>query len=445
MRLIRRINWYISTYLKRYTPLIIVGLITSFILAFVLKLTFKYILQIKPTVYVGIVGNFTGQDLPPLVKKTINAGLTRVDEQGNIIPNLASTWQTQNNGKTYIVKLNPSLAWPDNNPVIASQINLNIPNVIIDFPDNNTIKFNLPETFSPFPSILTYPIINTKGQTSTGFSLSLTQSRSAQTKNIQIESKNKIIQINIYDSVSLATTAFKLGKIDIIYGINQTPNIKPSPTLKIETKTNYDQIATLFFNTHDPVLADKNIRQGIAYAIKEKTPGDPFNRAITSIHPYSWAYNHLVKTYDFNPNKARSLISKNLNKSQLPLRLELTTQTQYIEFAQNLKNQLANQNIELTIKVTNNVPDNYQLFLGTFNIPIDPDQYQLWHSTQKGNISKIKDAKIDKFLEDGRTTLDQKKRKQIYLEFQKSLLEKLPALFLFHPLEYNVYRNEAKI
>ena len=56
---------------------------------------------------------------------------------------------------------------------------------------------------------------------------------------------------------------------------------------------------------------------------------------------------------------------------------------------------------------------------GNVDIPKDPDQYSLWHSTQTStNISHLKNARIDKLLEDGRTELDQEIRKKIYLDFR---------------------------
>jgi len=72
------------------------------------------------------------------------------------------------------------------------------------------------------------------------------------------------------------------------------------------------------------------------------------------------------------------------------------------------------------------------------NIPADPDQYSLWHSTQtQTNISQISNPRIDKDLEDGRKATDSAVRKARYQDFQKVLLDHAPATFLYFP-KYNV-------
>jgi len=57
----------------------------------------------------------------------------------------------------------------------------------------------------------------------------------------------------------------------------------------------------------------------------------------------------------------------------------------------------------------------------------------------------LDDKKIDKLLEDGRTTIDQKERRLIYFDFQKSLLEELPAIFLYFPNRYQVSRGQPPL
>ena len=119
----------------------------------------------------------------------------------------------------------------------------------------------------------------------------------------------------------------------------------------------------------------------------------------------------------------------------------MSTLPDFLDIAQGLKNQLKSEGIELVIQVVTSTPTNYQLYLGNLTVPLDPDQYQSWHSTQNTNITKINDKKLDKFLEDGRTILDQKQRRQLYLDFQKTILEELPALFLYYPKIYHVSRG----
>ena len=94
------------------------------------------------------------------------------------------------------------------------------------------------------------------------------------------------------------------------------------------------------------------------------------------------------------------------------------------------------------MKVESGVPDQYQAILVTQEIPSDPDQYTLWHSTQtQTNLSHYANPKIDKLLEDGRKESDPEKRKKIYFDFQRYLVEDAPAVFLFHPTTYTIIRK----
>ena len=77
----------------------------------------------------------------------------------------------------------------------------------------------------------------------------------------------------------------------------------------------------------------------------------------------------------------------------------------------------------------------FQILVDFQDIPPDPDQYVLWHTTQtrEANITGISSAKLDKLLEDGRKTNDQKDRESRYKLFTTLLLDESPAIFLYYP------------
>lgn len=439
MKFIRRTFWYASSFVRRYRFIILTSLFLSISFFLISKYVFHRIPKPKQNIYIGVVGVYTAQNLPDVVNKILASGLTSSDASQKIIPNLASDWEIEPGGKSYIFHLRKGIYWPDNSPIKSKEIKLSIPGVEISYPDDQSIRFSIPEVFAPFPSILVHPIFNSRGQSPSGFTAVVTQGSSGNLKNISLDSPNKTINIKIFNSNSQAITAFKLGNIDYLVDLNSKPNIDSSPSIMLNEEVNYQQITTLFFNTQDPNLADKSIRQAVAYLIKDKGFGKP--RAISSVSPFSWAYNPLVKTYDYSVERGKQLINDNLPAEKRNFSLELATLPEHLDTADEIKNELSEQGIELSVRVVNSVPDNYQLFLGNFNLSIDPDQYPNWHSTQAGNITHIKEPKIDKLLEDGRTTLDQKQRKQIYLDFQKTLMEELPALFLYYPYKYQLSRG----
>lgn len=73
----------------------------------------------------------------------------------------------------------------------------------------------------------------------------------------------------------------------------------------------------------------------------------------------------------------------------------------------------------------------------------DPDRflYRTFHSTGAVNNFLFKDATIDRLLERGRVNLDPDRRRPIYDDLQKALIEAAPALFLYVPLETQVLQG----
>jgi peptide/nickel transport system substrate-binding protein len=122
--------------------------------------------------------------------------------------------------------------------------------------------------------------------------------------------------------------------------------------------------------------------------------------------------------------------------------IKLSTTPHLLSKAEKISDYWKELSIETSVSVTSTVPTEYQAFLAIVDIPKDPDQYALWHSTQvETNISKYENPRIDKLLEDGRLELDLEERRKIYLDFQRFLIEDSPATFLFHPVYYSVSRK----
>jgi peptide/nickel transport system substrate-binding protein len=137
----------------------------------------------------------------------------------------------------------------------------------------------------------------------------------------------------------------------------------------------------------------------------------------------------------------QSLLSANPN---FTLDLELTTTPTYTGLAETIIESWEKLGVKVKLKIVA-YPDtnDYQILLIGQEIPADPDQYGLWHTTQATNITKYQNAKIDKLLEDGRKEQNQQKRKEIYQDFQRFLVEDCPAAFLYQLTTYNLSRTST--
>ena len=80
-------------------------------------------------------------------------------------------------------------------------------------------------------------------------------------------------------------------------------------------------------------------------------------------------------------------------------------------------------------------------------LSLDPDPFTLWHSSQKRdpglNLTLYGSKETDTLLEDARKTLNPSERIKKYQDFQKLIVEEMPALFLYSP--YYLYAHTKKI
>ena len=427
---VRYIFRLIQAFVNKFKAIIVVSVGVG--IAFFILLNFFVPAINSTTVKIGMVGRFTTNTLPEKITGKISRGLTRVEADGNVVPDTAQSWETSDGGKTWTFKLRANVKWQDDKDLIAQDINYEFSDATIQVLNEKEIKFNLQSNFSAFPIILSKPIFK-KGLLGLGDykvqNISLVGGN-VQKLTIKNKQKDKIIY-KFYPTEERLKLALKLGEVDMIEGLQDLDEFTSWKTLHINKDIGYNNFVAIFFNTESEKIKDKTIRQALSYALDKETFSEV--RAISSISPYSWAYNPQVKKYLIDNEKAKDAKDISVKISTLP---------NLLGTAEKVARQWKEIGVNTEIEVTPNIPQDFDVFLATVDTPKDPDQYSLWHSTQEGtNISKYKNARIDKLLEDGRTELDTETRKKIYLDFQRFIVEDVPAIFLYHPIFYTVSRK----
>ncbi|PIZ86409.1 hypothetical protein COX95_01465 [bacterium CG_4_10_14_0_2_um_filter_33_32] len=97
----------------------------------------------------------------------IYSGLTKIDEKGNIIPDIAERWEVKDNGKVFNFKLKHNVKWHDGEQLLSNDIRYTISviqdpdytgplknewkDVEVEVPDEYTVVFNLSK---PQPSFI---------------------------------------------------------------------------------------------------------------------------------------------------------------------------------------------------------------------------------------------------------------------------------------------------
>jgi peptide/nickel transport system substrate-binding protein len=220
------------------------------------------------------------------------------------------------------------------------------------------------------------------------------------------------------------------------------------------------------------ILSNKAVRQALMYAVDRQGIVDAVyftygaKLANSPILPESWAYNpNTTPKYTLDAAKAASMLDaegwkKGSNgireKDGVPMKLEITTlanNANYGGISQVLQQAWMQLGLQISIKavpLAQLVSAGYTsrdfdvLVLGV-NVNVDPDESNLWHSRNAvpggQNIASYSNPTVDKILDDAAGELDQSKRKQLYYQLQKTIMDDLPGAPLIFQQGAWVYQN----
>lgn len=437
---LRRYYWLTQKFIARHYSVILKTTSGVLVLGGIAIFVSRYIPASRDVIRIGIVGKYTPETMPTIIQKQVSAGLVTMSSTGEANPALAASWDISNDGKTYTFTLNNSIVWHDGSRLVPSDIVYNFKEVETVYNEDGTVTFRLQEPFAPFLQAVSKPLIK-NGKVGTGtLQIQRTKVIGGVLQEVVLVSETSKEIYKFYPTESSALTAFKLGEIDRVDNISYVPQeLLGDSALSIRPNTDNSRIAVLFFNNHDSVLGSKPTRQGLTYAIKDKSLGH--TRALSPIDQKSWAYNPLVKEYGYDAERAKNLFFTDIGKDSIPS-LELKTTLAYLDVAEKIAADWREVlGVSVDVKVVTNIGTDYQILLTDFAPPADPDQYTVWHSTQSTNFTHYSNLKVDKLLEDGRRTLDKKLRIDIYQDFQRFLLEDCPAVFLYYTTGNNIARK----
>lgn len=428
---------------QKYTRALVLGFISGLILSLTFWRLAPFIRAqwFTPVDRIGIVGEATPATLPPVVQRDISFGLTALSGDGSVIPALASSWTATDSGKTFVFTLRSDALWHNGRPVTSSDVNYNIRGVTFTPLDSQSLRADLLAPYSPFPAVVSKPLFLT-GLVGLGpYNVTSLKLHGNTIRSIRlVPQENTTLRAReyyFYKTEAEAILAFKLGEVNQLLDLSSPGDLSGWGTTSVETIPKYSRIVSLYFNTSIPMLSDRSVRQGLAYAAPVRKE---FERANSPISKTSWAYSTKVKEYAYDRVAAKKLLGA--AKESSASALTVSTFAPYLEDAQAIASSWTSLGVKTDVKVVSSVPPDYQVLLSAQDPAPDPDQYPFWHSTQQStNITHYSNVKIDKLLEDGRQTLDVNKRKQIYADFQRYITEDAPAVFLYYPKSYTITRN----
>ncbi|MBI3984983.1 MAG: hypothetical protein HY344_03525 [Candidatus Levybacteria bacterium] len=446
----RLIFWLLRAYAKRWRRTILTSFIIGLIGFFLLRYGVNYFVPLLPFIHeekIGIEGAYTVSDLPAEIVSKVSVGLTKLDKDYQPIPAVAKRWEVRDNGKTYIFYLNDEYYFSDKTKLTSEHIKYDFTDATTQTPNKSTIIFKLKSSYSPFLVTVSRPIfkggfvgIGEYKVSSVSFNGDFVQAISLRS----LKEQHTVLTYTFYPTQEALKTAFVLGEVDKAIGLTDIKfddtTLDKFPNVSLKRSLNDQSLITVFYNNRDKNLSDKRLRSGLSYAIPDDFMEGKRNYG--SLSPSSWAAVPMPVDHVQDFDHAKLILSdSDAFKSNKRLTLELKTYEKYKDIAQKLKSSWEKIGIDVTITTVETFPEVFQVFLGDFRVPKDPDQYILWHSDQVDNITGYKNLRIDKLLEDGRQTSDVSERKKIYADFTKYLLDDPPASFIMFPYQYEVSRR----
>ena len=469
--------------------------------------------QAKPrTVVIGVTDKVT--DLDPAkaydfftweVLSNVMAGLVKYDPKtGDIVGDLATSWETQEDGKVWIFHLRKDAKFADGTPCTAKDVVRSINRVmkinsdpawlVTDFVekvealDDYTVKFTLKKpvgyflavaaTVPYYPVHPNYPEDKVASDATWGGCGPYKIVEFVRDERLVLEPnpyyygekpKNDKVVILFYKNAQALKSALEAGDIDIAWR-----TLNPEDINDLKNKGyNVIEVPGLFIRyivvkTDAPPTDNKLVRQALAAAIDRKEIAQVVYQGtvepLYSLVPSTmWSYKPVFKEKygDGNIELAKQLLQQAGYSEDNPLHVELWyTPTHYGDTEADLAALIAQQwertgMIKVDVKSSEWGQFVDQLSSGQFMLSLlgwypdylDPDNYLtpfLKSTANSWTGTGYKNPKVDQLLEQASTLTDKNERARLYEQVQEILAEDVPFIPLVQGKLYVVTGDKVQ-
>ena len=278
------------------------------------------------------------------------------------------------------------------------------------------------------------------------------------------------LKFRFVNNMDAALNRLKSGSLDYMEALQPVQAVRGTASERFNREfKKYEYYAPTYtyigWNNEHPIFRDKRVRQAMTYLTDRKLIvksvlfglGEVVDSHIYLFRP---EYDKSLVSYPFDRQKALALLGeagwkdtdgdgvldKVVDGKRIPLRFEIKVNSGNAlrkSVALVLLDELKKHGIAASVReldwtiFLNDVKNHHfdAVVLGWQMSTIEPDAYQVWHSTQaanKGsNAISYKNSRVDEILEKYRREFDAQKRIEMYKEFQQILHEEQPYTFLF--------------
>ena len=429
------------------------------------------------------------------VIQMINQKLFKIDNDGNIIPEIAEE-VTKVDAKTTLIKIKKDLFFSNGEPVTVDDVLFSLnrakesPRMTQDFymiesfekVDDATIKVKtfyeagnlLHKLASMGASIMNKKALEENENNIIGsgmFKLKewVAGDRIVLERNEYFKEANsniKAIIIKFIPEANSRMIMLETGEIDIAEALLPLDFQKISREDDKFTTVEMQSSSNMFigFDLRDKHLADKRVRQAIAYTINNQDIVDSIYNgsatvATSPIPKITTGHNENSNPYEQNIEKAKELLAEAGYPNGFDIVLNVNEDNQRVDTAVVIQDNLKAIGINVQIKTyqwasyvafVENPSQEKGMFLMAWNIANDdPDEllYPLYHSTQidaHTNVIFYKNEDFDSLISKERETIDKEKRIDLYKKAQDIIQEDLPHYAILYPMQNFAYKKNIK-
>lgn len=445
----------------------------------------------------------------------IFSGLVRIDRDLQVQPDLAERWEISPDGKTYTFFLNQKATFQDGRPVLAEDIKYSMERALapetasvvaesflgdivgardvsrgraddvsgIRIVDDSTIELTIDEPKQYFLYKLTYPtafVVDSKQITANPRRWTQQPNGTGPYKlkewklgeRIVLEAYNnhhlgapKLQRVRFELSGGSSLVEYEDGNIDVTgIGLDDLARIQdPSDSLNDEYVTTPRQsLDYIGFNTNVPPFDDAMVRQAFALAIDRQKIAevilqDAIPVATGILMPGVPGYTPEDKTYPYDPERARQLLSQSKYGNDLPqVTLAETGAGATVGPITEAMVQFWKDNLGVVVQIQ-------QAESGTFFSDLDAGRFQmfrigwimdypdpedvldvLFHSRSRQNNSQYNNPEIDAQLEAARIEPDTERRLTMYQEIERALIEDAAWIPLYYDVTHALVKPYVK-
>ncbi len=420
----------------------------------------------------------------------LHAGLVERDEQGDLVPSLAESWEVLDEGLRYRFHLRPGVVFHDGRPLTAADVAWTLGSVLdgsvaspkasalqvverVQAVDAATVDLVLARPFGSLLAELTQALgIVPAGTTPAQMNRAPVgagpfrlvgrgpESLALAAFDGYFRGRPALDRVELKVVPDATVRALELMKGSVQLVINDlppdlVPRFRASPAFQVVESpgANY---AYLGFNLEDPVTSDPRVRRALALSLDRQLLVDTLWRGLgvtteTMLPPGLWARHEALPAIPHDPALAAALLEEagyhDPDGDGPAPRLELSYKTSNSEMAvlqaQVLQAMAAEAGIRLDIRSYEFATfyddvrrGNFQLFSLVRTGVTDPNIYRfVLHSASVPpagqNRGRYKNPELDRLIDLAAGLTDREARRPLYLEAQEIVARDLPYVSLF--------------